>query len=236
MALDNSDAKYALYDLQNARKSCINPFKFDIWWVRLGKLQRLCTENGVLGDVRTHWTHRSMSQSTPREVYPFLVHYTDRPFRERKGAISAELTGISTIGQQRRSLAGPARVTRQSITGRRFGTVEEVRQESTLWCDHSNARQRRVDWQFKLDDARLKLRFPDTHTPGGPEPTLRAPVSRRPHSSNVPLPKGFQTRRSGTRRSPNGGCLATLERKRHASHTRLEPADASQSELEALTA
>ena len=49
-------------------------------------------------------------------------------------------------------------MTRQSIAGRRFGTVEEVRQETTPWCDHSNARQRRVDWQFKVDDARLKLK------------------------------------------------------------------------------
>jgi DDE superfamily endonuclease len=49
-------------------------------------------------------------------------------------------------------------MTRQSITGRRFATVDEVRQETTPWCDHSNARQRRVDWQFKVDDARVKLR------------------------------------------------------------------------------
>jgi len=46
----------------------INPFKFDIWRVRLGKLQRLCTENGGVGNVPMHRTHRSMSQSTPREV------------------------------------------------------------------------------------------------------------------------------------------------------------------------
>jgi len=43
MALDDPLAMYKLYDLQNANASCINPFKFDIWCVRLGKLQRLCT-------------------------------------------------------------------------------------------------------------------------------------------------------------------------------------------------
>jgi len=41
---------HTLYDLENGIASCINPSEFPIWWVRLGKLQRLCTENGVLGN------------------------------------------------------------------------------------------------------------------------------------------------------------------------------------------
>jgi hypothetical protein len=49
-------------------------------------------------------------------------------------------------------------MTRQCITGRRFATVAELREQTAAWHDHSNARQRGVDWQFKLDDARVKLR------------------------------------------------------------------------------
>jgi len=49
-------------------------------------------------------------------------------------------------------------LTRQCIKGRRFATVEEIRQETTAWHEHSNARQRGVDWQFKVDDARIKLK------------------------------------------------------------------------------
>jgi hypothetical protein len=49
-------------------------------------------------------------------------------------------------------------MTRQCITGRRFATVEEIREETTAWHDHSHARQRGVDWQFKVDDARVKLK------------------------------------------------------------------------------
>jgi hypothetical protein len=49
-------------------------------------------------------------------------------------------------------------MTQQCITGRRFGTIDEVRDETTPWCNHSNARQRTVNWQFKVDDARLKLK------------------------------------------------------------------------------
>lgn len=49
-------------------------------------------------------------------------------------------------------------MTRQCITGRRFATVEELRTQTTAWHDQSNGRQRGVDWQFKVDDARLKLK------------------------------------------------------------------------------
>ncbi len=49
-------------------------------------------------------------------------------------------------------------MTRQCITGRRFATVEGLRAETTAWDEHSNARQRGVDWQFKVDDARVKLK------------------------------------------------------------------------------
>ncbi|HEY5891931.1 MAG TPA: IS630 family transposase [Chthoniobacterales bacterium] len=49
-------------------------------------------------------------------------------------------------------------MTRQCITGRRFATLEDLRAETSAWHHHSNARQRGVDWQFKVDDARLKLK------------------------------------------------------------------------------
>ena len=49
-------------------------------------------------------------------------------------------------------------MTRQCVMGRRFATVDELRAETTAWYDHSNTRQRGVDWQFKVDDARVKLK------------------------------------------------------------------------------
>jgi hypothetical protein len=49
-------------------------------------------------------------------------------------------------------------MTRQCVTGRRFPTVELLREETTAWHEHSNDRQRGVDWQFKVDDARVKLK------------------------------------------------------------------------------
>jgi hypothetical protein len=49
-------------------------------------------------------------------------------------------------------------MTRQCVNGRRFATIEKLREETAAWHDYSNARQRGVDWQFKVDDARVKLK------------------------------------------------------------------------------
>jgi hypothetical protein len=49
-------------------------------------------------------------------------------------------------------------MTRQCVTGRRFATIDLLRSETTAWHTHSNAKQRGVDWQFKVGDARGKLK------------------------------------------------------------------------------
>jgi len=49
-------------------------------------------------------------------------------------------------------------MTRQCVTGRRFATIKELSTQTTAWHEHSNSRQRTVDWQFKVDDARVKLK------------------------------------------------------------------------------
>lgn len=49
-------------------------------------------------------------------------------------------------------------MTRQCVTGRRFAKIKDLSDETTAWHNHSNARQRGVDWQFKVDDARIKLK------------------------------------------------------------------------------
>jgi DDE superfamily endonuclease len=49
-------------------------------------------------------------------------------------------------------------MTRQCLKDRRFGTIEELRKETAAWHSAINRRQRGVDWQFRIDDARLKLR------------------------------------------------------------------------------
>lgn len=48
-------------------------------------------------------------------------------------------------------------MTRQCVAGRRFGDVEALRSETSAWSRDVNRRQKGVDWQMKVDDARAKL-------------------------------------------------------------------------------
>ena len=49
-------------------------------------------------------------------------------------------------------------MTRQCVTGRRFATIDQLRFETSAWHTASNTAQRGIDWQFKIDDARIKLK------------------------------------------------------------------------------
>lgn len=49
-------------------------------------------------------------------------------------------------------------MTRQCMTGRRIGTIEKLRTEISAWAKASNDEKRGVDWQFKIADARMKLK------------------------------------------------------------------------------
>jgi hypothetical protein len=48
-------------------------------------------------------------------------------------------------------------MTRQCVSGRRFGSADELASESTAWATDVTEKQRGVDWQMKIDDARTKL-------------------------------------------------------------------------------
>ncbi len=49
-------------------------------------------------------------------------------------------------------------LTRQCLKGRRLGEIELLRAETTAWHQASNQKQRGVDWQFRVGDARQKLK------------------------------------------------------------------------------
>lgn len=49
-------------------------------------------------------------------------------------------------------------LTRQCVSTRRIGSVEELRSDTTAWHEDVNSLQRGVDWQMKIDDARCKLK------------------------------------------------------------------------------
>lgn len=49
-------------------------------------------------------------------------------------------------------------MTRQCVAGRRFADIETLESETKAWSNDVNSTQRGVDWQMKLDDARVKLK------------------------------------------------------------------------------
>jgi hypothetical protein len=49
-------------------------------------------------------------------------------------------------------------MTRQCISGRRISNINILRKEIAAWARASNDKQWEVDWQFKTDDARVKLK------------------------------------------------------------------------------
>jgi DDE superfamily endonuclease len=49
-------------------------------------------------------------------------------------------------------------LTRQCLHDRRFGDTKQLAAETAAWPTASNEKQRGVDWQFKINDARTKLK------------------------------------------------------------------------------
>lgn len=49
-------------------------------------------------------------------------------------------------------------LTSQCLRGRRIGELVELQSEIAIWSEKTNAKQRSVDWQFQIDDARHKLK------------------------------------------------------------------------------
>jgi len=49
-------------------------------------------------------------------------------------------------------------MTRQCLAHRRIGDIEILQREIRAWSQDVNQRQRGVDWQLKIDDARCKLK------------------------------------------------------------------------------
>lgn len=49
-------------------------------------------------------------------------------------------------------------LTRQCLKGRRIGELSELRQEIAAWASHTNEKQREVDWQLQIEEARIRLK------------------------------------------------------------------------------
>ena len=52
----------------------------------------------------------------------------------------------------------PSCLTSQCLSDRRIGRLEFLQSEIAAWAAAINAKQRGIDWQFTLDNARRKLK------------------------------------------------------------------------------
>lgn len=49
-------------------------------------------------------------------------------------------------------------LTRQSLKTKRIATIDELRSHIDCWVKDINGKQRGVDWQMQIKDARIKLK------------------------------------------------------------------------------
>lgn len=49
-------------------------------------------------------------------------------------------------------------LTSQCLSDRRIAEIPLLQREISIWSDRTNAKQRAVDWQFRIEDARVKLK------------------------------------------------------------------------------
>lgn len=49
-------------------------------------------------------------------------------------------------------------MTRQCLSNRRIGDIVELQNEIKAWSEQTNAKQRGVEWQMDIEDARIKLK------------------------------------------------------------------------------
>ena len=99
----------------------------------------------VCDNLNTH-TIGSFYEAFPPEQARELVRRIDFRYTPKHGSwLNVAENELSSL-------------TRQCMHGRRFATIDEIRKETKAWETATNAKQRGVDWQFQIDDARQKLK------------------------------------------------------------------------------
>lgn len=99
----------------------------------------------VCDNLNTH-TMGAFYEAFPAAQARELVRRVDFRYTPQHGS------GLNIAENELRAL------TRQCFAGRRFGEIAALREETEAWSTASNEKQRGVDWQFKINDARTKLK------------------------------------------------------------------------------
>ena len=120
------------------------------WAVEMEELLRTRYANAqkvilVCDNLNTH-TMGAFYEAFPADKARKLVRRLDFRFTPKHGSwLNISENELSSM-------------TRQCLTDRRIGDIDQLRTETHAWSDASNDKQRGVDWQFTIGDARRKLK------------------------------------------------------------------------------
>ena len=120
------------------------------WAVEMEELLRTRYANAqkvilVCDNLNTH-TMGAFYEAFPADKARKLVRRLDFRFTPKHGSwLNISENELSSM-------------TRQCLKNRRSGDIDQLRTETHAWSDASNDKQRGVDWQFTIGDARRKLK------------------------------------------------------------------------------
>jgi hypothetical protein len=99
----------------------------------------------VCDNLNTH-TRGAFYEAFPAEKAREIVRRIDFHYTPRHGSwLNISENELSSM-------------TRQCLKNRRIGDIDTLRKQTEAWATSTNTKQRGVDWQFTISDARLKLK------------------------------------------------------------------------------
>ena len=104
-----------------------------------------CEEPLVCDNLNTH-TRGAFYEAFPAEEARKLVKRFEFRYTPKHGSwLNVSENELSSM-------------TRQCLKDRKMVDIEMLQEETRMWSSYQNEKQRGVDWQFKVDDARTKLK------------------------------------------------------------------------------
>lgn len=106
---------------------------------------KACKVIVVCDNLNTH-TKGAFYEAFPPEKARSLVRRIEFRYTPKHGSwLNAAENELSSL-------------TSQCLATRRFSTIARLRSETKAWSERSNKKQKGVDWQFQIDDARARLK------------------------------------------------------------------------------
>lgn len=137
--------------LSGWRKVSVRPQRTKVDWAfemeELLRTKYAKAEKVILfcDNLNTH-TRSAFCETFPSQVARDIVKRIDFHYTPKHGSwLNVSENELSSM-------------TRQCLKNRRIGNIDTLRQQTDAWATNTNAKQRGVDWQFTINEARRKLK------------------------------------------------------------------------------